>query len=162
MWFVPHMRNVHALLLYPMCSPPLQVGLGKLLSDPGPHSFPVVPMGLGEMGEHRATPGPGDNLQMSLQLLSAADRGFETSVCNPFFALLVSLCHCLGRWYRGKRVSQCETQGVCGSWRHQLSILCSSQAANKPLTGDMTGHGGFRERSVSSDQGAASEPQHGS
>lgn len=35
-----------------------------------------------------------------------------------------------------------------------MSILCSSLAANKPLTGDMTEHGGFRERSVSNDHQA--------
>lgn len=117
MWFVPQMRNVHALLLYPMFSPPLQVGLGKRI----PRSFPVVPMGLGEMGEHQ---GPGDNLQGSLQLLWAADRGFETSA-TPFVPCWCHLVTALGRWCRGRK----EFPSV---WivpgRHQLSIL----AANKP------------------------------
>lgn len=35
--------------------------------------------------------------------------------------------------------------------RHQLSILCGSQTANKLLTGNVAGHSGFRERLASND-----------
>lgn len=35
--------------------------------------------------------------------------------------------------------------------RHQLSILSSSQAANELLTGNVAGHSGFREKTVSND-----------
>jgi len=38
--------------------------------------------------------------------------------------------------------------------RHRRSMLCSSQAANEPLTGNLAGHGGFGERSVPNDRQA--------
>lgn len=50
----------------------MQVDLAKPLSPPGSHSFPVVPRPLangqclGEAGEHPATWGPADNLQVGL------------------------------------------------------------------------------------------------
>ena len=50
----------------------MQVGMAKPQRSPVPHSFPVVPrlltngQCLGEAGEHPATWGPADNLQVGL------------------------------------------------------------------------------------------------
>lgn len=130
----------------PCCSTPCApLACRKAPESPWSPFVPSCAHGHGGDGEV-TTSRYHSHLQVSLQLLWAANKGSETSVCNPLFALLVSPGHCLGRWCRGKEVSQCEMQGGA-----RVSILCSSQAANKPLTGDMTGHGGFRERPVSSD-----------
>lgn len=98
MWFVPQMRNAYALP-HVLSSP-----AGRSGKAPGsPWSPFVSTCALGEVGEHRATPGPSDNLQVSLLLLWAANILFpekKQKTTNPeglkyLFAtpFLPSWCH---------------------------------------------------------------------